>query len=164
MLGYPTIGGKYILDTDASSHSVGAVLSQLQWGGHYLLGRKFLLRTDHASLTWLFQFKCLEGQLARWLEELSQYDSTVAMSRQATDYSNECDCNQAGKNLSDLPCQGCKYCQRLHEQWARFENDVVPLAMRSIQTSVNTSGPSPSGHPWPIPDIQQWEQVRSYHH
>ena len=38
---------------------------------HYLLGRKFLLRTDHNSLTWLLRFKHIEGQLARWLEELS---------------------------------------------------------------------------------------------
>lgn len=30
VLGYLTVGGKYILDTDASGHSVGAVLSQLQ--------------------------------------------------------------------------------------------------------------------------------------
>lgn len=30
VLGYPTVEGKYIFDTDASSHSIGAVLSQLQ--------------------------------------------------------------------------------------------------------------------------------------
>ena len=28
---------------------------------HYLLGRKFILRTDHNSLTWLFQFKSPTG-------------------------------------------------------------------------------------------------------
>lgn len=120
MLGYPTAGGKYILDTDASSHSIGAVLSQLQWGEervltyvsshltpaqqrycvtrrellavvrytcqfrHYLLGRKFLLRTDHGSLTWLFRFKYPEGQLARWLEELSQYDFHIQHSMPPT--------------------------------------------------------------------------------
>ncbi len=44
---------------------------------HYLLGRKFTLRTDHSSLTWLFRFKAPQGQLARWLEELSQYNFTV---------------------------------------------------------------------------------------
>jgi len=34
---------------------------------HYLLGRRFLLRTDHSSLAWLLNFKEPEGQLARWL-------------------------------------------------------------------------------------------------
>ena len=31
---------------------------------HYLLDRKFLLRTDHYSLTWHFRLKYLEGQFA----------------------------------------------------------------------------------------------------
>ena len=43
----------------------------------YLLGRPFRVRTDHASLVWLLNFKHPEGQLARWLEELGQYDMTI---------------------------------------------------------------------------------------
>ena len=43
----------------------------------YLLGRPFRVRTDHASLAWLLNFKHREGQLARWLEELGQYDMTI---------------------------------------------------------------------------------------
>ena len=38
---------------------------------HYLLGRFFLIRTDHNSLVWLTRFKYIEGQLARFIEELS---------------------------------------------------------------------------------------------
>ena len=44
---------------------------------HYLLGRNFIVRTDHNSLTWLMSFKNIEGQLARWMEELSQFDMSV---------------------------------------------------------------------------------------
>lgn len=44
---------------------------------HYLLGRRFTIRTDHSSLALLMGFKNIEGQLARWLEELSQYDMKV---------------------------------------------------------------------------------------
>ena len=43
----------------------------------YLLGTKFKLRTDHNSLKWLQSFKQPEGQLARWLEKLSEYSFTV---------------------------------------------------------------------------------------
>ncbi|XP_039453944.1 LOW QUALITY PROTEIN: uncharacterized protein LOC120432803 [Oreochromis aureus] len=43
----------------------------------YLYGKKFLLRTDHASLTWLLSFKEPEGQLARWLETLQDYHFEV---------------------------------------------------------------------------------------
>ena len=43
----------------------------------YLLGRRFVLRTDHSSLLWLKNFKDPEGQLARWLEQLEQYTFEV---------------------------------------------------------------------------------------
>ena len=43
----------------------------------HLLGRRFVLRTDHSSLFWLKNFKDPEGQLARWLEQLEQYTFEV---------------------------------------------------------------------------------------
>ncbi|KAL5466930.1 hypothetical protein EMCRGX_G031093 [Ephydatia muelleri] len=43
-----------------------AVVEFTQHFRHYLLGRKFILRTDHGSLVWLRNFKEPEGQLARW--------------------------------------------------------------------------------------------------
>ena len=41
---------------------------------HYLVGKKFTLRSDHASLKWIRSFKEPEGQVARWLEILDAYD------------------------------------------------------------------------------------------
>ena len=38
----------------------------------YLYGRSFTIRTDYAALRWLLNFKCPEGQIARWLQELQQ--------------------------------------------------------------------------------------------
>ena len=112
---------------------------------HYLLGRKFLIRTDHSSLTWLMRFRNAEGMLARWLEELNQYDMVIqhrpgkqhanadSLSRipQSEDF---CNCYEAGIDPSSLPCGGCKFCTKVHNQWARFEqevDDVIPLAIRS---------------------------------
>lgn len=34
-------------------------------------------RTDHGSLRWIFSFKDRQGQLARWLDVLSQYDFEI---------------------------------------------------------------------------------------
>ena len=114
---------------------------------HYLLGRPFLLRTDHHSLVWLMRFKRPEGQLARWLEELQQYDMKIVhragtrhgnadgLSRRPAD-EESCDCFEAGAELSRLPCGGCAYCKRRHEQWARFKedvDDVVPIGAKSAQ-------------------------------
>lgn len=36
----------------------------------YILGREFLLRTDHGSLVWLHKFKEPDGQIARWIQQL----------------------------------------------------------------------------------------------
>lgn len=44
---------------------------------HYLLGKEFILRTDHGSLTWIQNFREPEGQLARWLDRLQEYDFIV---------------------------------------------------------------------------------------
>ena len=115
---------------------------------HYLLGKPFICRTDHNSLTWLLSFKNIEGQLARWLECLSQFDMTLihragkqhvnadVLSR-IPDVDIYCPNYKANVQLTDLPCfqngQVCKYCQKIQDQWSRFENDidyVVPLTVR----------------------------------
>jgi transposase InsO family protein/predicted aspartyl protease len=113
---------------------------------HYLLGRSFLLRTDHHSLVWLMRFKEPQSQLSRWQEELNQYDMKIihrpgnkhvnadSLSRIPSNI-DPCSCYHAGSNLSDLPCGGCPYCTRCHQQWRKFEDDiddVVPLAVRVI--------------------------------
>ncbi|GBM70788.1 Retrovirus-related Pol polyprotein from transposon 297 [Araneus ventricosus] len=42
-----------------------AIVKSIEHFHHYLYGQKFLLRTDHASLRWLLNFKKPEGQIAR---------------------------------------------------------------------------------------------------
>ncbi len=44
---------------------------------YYLAGRQFTVRTDHASLTWLQNFRNAEGMIARWLIKLSEYDMKI---------------------------------------------------------------------------------------
>jgi len=88
----------------------------------------------------------MEGQLARWMEELAQYDMDVLHRRgkchmnadglsRIPDRLAECDCYRAGAKVEDLPCGGCAYSQRCQSQWARFEedvDDVVPIAVRQV--------------------------------
>ena len=44
---------------------------------HYLLGNESILRTDHILLRWLHNFKGLEGQLARWVEQLANFQYKI---------------------------------------------------------------------------------------
>lgn len=43
----------------------------------YLYGRKFVVRTDHADLTWSITNLHQEGQAARWTERLSGYQVDI---------------------------------------------------------------------------------------
>ncbi|KRX22547.1 Retrovirus-related Pol polyprotein from transposon, partial [Trichinella nelsoni] len=79
----------------------------LVWATHhfrpYLYGRKFTARTDHNSLKWLRNFREPEGQVARWLEKLAEFDFEVvhrpgkkhqnadALSRRACRQCGSCD-------------------------------------------------------------------------
>jgi len=54
-----------------------AVVSCVRHFRHYLLGRPFTIRTDHASLCWLKNVKNAEGLLGRWLSILDTFDYTI---------------------------------------------------------------------------------------
>ena len=134
---------------------------------HYLLGRPFVVRTDHNCLTWLMRFWHLEGQLARWLEELSQFDFKIVhragvkhtnaddLSRRP-DNIEECNCFQAGADVSKLPCGGCKYCERAQCQWERFLDDVDDVLPLAIKHRVHTGTVSvPDGLLEAVPLLEQ---------
>lgn len=141
ILAYPIPGEKFVLDTDASGHGIGGVLSQVVNGQEkvvayfskvlskpernycvtrrellavmesvkhfhkYLYGQHFLLRTDHAALRWLLQFKDPEGQVARWIERLQSYDFTIEH-RKGSQHGN-------ADALSRRPCKiECGHCSR----------------------------------------------------
>ncbi|VDI29491.1 Hypothetical predicted protein [Mytilus galloprovincialis] len=113
---------------------------------HYLLGRTFVIRTDHNSLTWLLNFKNIEGQLTRWIEELSQCNMILqhragkkhinadGLSRIPDDI-EACRNYRPDVNLEELPCGGYKCCTRARQQWQIFEEEVdcvVPLTIRRL--------------------------------
>ena len=85
----------------------------------YLLGRRFLVRSDHQSLVWLFHLKEPRGKIARWIEILSQYDFAIqyrpgkkqphcdALSR--CENPRACDCPQQD-TMEPLKCGPCRKC------------------------------------------------------
>lgn len=74
-----------------------AVVTFIKHFRPHLLGRHFTLWMDHGSQTWLTRFKEPEGQLARWLEKLQEYDFDI-LHRQ---------CHGNADALSRLPCTQC---------------------------------------------------------
>ena len=87
----------------------------------YLFGHKFVLRTDHGSITWLRNFKEPEGQLARWLEKLQEFNFEV-VHRRGRKHTN-------ADALSRLPCSQCK----------RDSHNAEPKAVLAVSFSPDPS-------------------------
>ena len=79
-----------------------AVVFFAKYFRHYLLGRKFLVRTDHAALRWLKSMPQPVGQQARWLETLEEFDISIAH-RAGTRHGN-------ADALSRRPCDRSRCC------------------------------------------------------
>lgn len=97
---------------------------------HYLLGRRFLVRSDHQALKWLFSLKDPKSRIARWIEILSAYDFEVEY-RRGTQHGNAdalsrcpdpkiCNCPE----ISGLKCGPCNKCLRRESTMSGQESTV----------------------------------------
>ena len=116
-----------------------AVVTFVQHFRPYLLGREFLLRTDHGSLTWLTNFKEPEGQLARWLECLEEY-TFETVHRPGKQHAN-------ADALSRRPCPQCGREEFQPVQEHAVEAGVLavlsersPQELRQLQLEDSTTG------------------------
>jgi ribonuclease HI len=56
---------------------LAAIVHALRKWRHYLMGRRFELRTDHIGLKYLFDQPTLNARQSRWLEFLCEYDFDI---------------------------------------------------------------------------------------
>jgi len=102
-------------------------VAALQYFRHYLLGAHAILRTDHNSLTWLKNFKRLEGISAKWIETLAEYDYSIEHCR-----------GRLHSNADAILRQMCKQClgKVSPVQWLdeceRADDLVHPMSNHSI--------------------------------
>jgi hypothetical protein len=83
-----------------------AIVRTLEHFRKYLYGQEFHLRMDHSALTWLLSFKNLEGQTARWIQRLQEYNFTFEH-RQGRKHIN-------ADALPRRPCQEeCTHCHKV---------------------------------------------------
>lgn len=96
-----------------------AVRHFIEYYKKYLLGRKFLVRTDHQALVWLFKLKEPKDRTARWLEILSAYSFAIqhrpGQMHGNADADVQCRCSNLSNgqcedvdNLVNLKCGPCK--------------------------------------------------------
>ena len=111
---------------------------------HYLLGRRFTVRTDHQALKWLFSLKEPKSRIARWIETLSAFDFSVEY-RPGVQHGNadgmsrcpnprECKCQTPDVALPCGPCHSCN-ARKARESADGSENEgqyQPPLTGRRI--------------------------------
>lgn len=88
----------------------------------YLLGNRFVLRTDHAALQWLQKTPEPIGQQGRWLERLSEFDFEIV--------------HRPGRrhgNADALSRRSCRQCGEL------FESDEAVLAREVTEARTPTA-------------------------
>ncbi|GBN71270.1 hypothetical protein AVEN_151682-1 [Araneus ventricosus] len=110
------------------------ILKSIEHFHHYLYGRNFLLRTHHASHRWLLNFREPEGQRARWIQRLQEYDFEI-QHRKGTYHGN-------ADALSRRPCkESCKHCTNAEKKFG-MKTDI------SVKV-VTTEGP------WSSSEVQK---------
>lgn len=113
-----------------------AVVYGTKYFRHYLLGRPFLIRTDHNSLRWLRSFKNPEGQVARWLERLAEFEFTI-QHRPGKSHAN-------ADGLSRL----CRQCGQEAE-----EQTTLPVSNITPEETVNKWNPA-----WTVGEVQRSQE------
>ncbi|KRX54278.1 Retrovirus-related Pol polyprotein from transposon 17.6 [Trichinella sp. T9] len=109
----------------------------------YLYGRIFTARTDHNALRWLRNFREPEGQVARWLERLAEYEFEVVHRSR-----------QQHRNADALSRRVCKQC-----------GVINPTA--DAQVAAMTLGPTGRIQEWQYADpelrqIREWVEKRDW--
>jgi len=85
-----------------------AVIKSVKHFRPYLYGRKFRLRTDHASLIWLCTRAEPSSQVARWFEILAEFSYRIEH-RPGKKHGN-------ADGLSRQPDEGCKQCLNIEKR------------------------------------------------
>ena len=98
-----------------------AIRHFVEYYRQYLLGRRFLVRSDHNALVFLFRMKEPKGRIARWIEILSAFDMSIEY-RKSQRHGNadsltrcpdpwDCQCAEPD-NLESLKCGPCAKCTK----------------------------------------------------
>ena len=133
------------------------------------------MRTDHSSLTWLHNFKEPEGQLARWIEKLQEFNFTIlhrqgkqhqnadALSRRPEDQTGDSsDCLNPSLQISATTfagepknATGDSYLRK-----KQLEDEIVGPILRAVEAQNKPDTQTLKGGPRETHQLAQlWEQL-----
>jgi len=131
-----------------------AIVEALRYWRHYTIGAPIKVRTDHSSLTWIRNFKSPQGQLARWLERLAEFNIDLEY-RKGVESGN-------ADGLSRRSCDpDCKYCLR-RENEDNLRVNVLMAADDQVNWVLEQGGDAilKDIHQWLIAECKPpWEEI-----
>ena len=102
-----------------------AVVHYVRQFSHYLTGRKFLIRTDHKSLTWLMSWRNPStSQYFAWISELSQYDFDIEHRKGE----NHINADRLSRLAHDDNCKQC------HVNYISTHDEINDSCIKKIQS------------------------------
>jgi hypothetical protein len=125
-----------------------AVVEAIKHFHHYVYGVPTRVRTDHGALTWLLSFKNPEGQMARWLEVIGEYNLTIR--------------HRAGRlhgnadALSRRPCSNCKHCETKEIKHSEMK-EVIRIRFMAKQEGDQTNELAGWVEGWPPEKLSSWQ-------
>ena len=131
-----------------------AIVFALKQFRHYLLGRPFLLNTDHAPLQWLSAQK-MEGMLCRWALAMQEYDFKIVYRKGSL--------NTNADALSRMPTiqVPCAFTMALPNhsvsdlRTAQLADDTLSVVLQARERSHDV----PSGRKWRKPPLRRYWQL-----
>lgn len=128
-----------------------AVVTFMKHFKNYLLGQKFIIRTDHAPLIWLRNFKEPEGLIARWISIIETFDYEIQYRPGRHHQNADSLSRKPRRKCPNLSCDDCyPYTLKLgmdkdegaDNRQSVIETDVIQDKL-SYQSPVTLSSPAP---------------------
>jgi hypothetical protein len=104
---------------------------------HYLLGRPFIVRTDHAALQWLRRIPEPIGKQARWIGMLEEF-AYIIVHRAGTKHGN-------ADAMSRRPCDRARCCPK-----EKATNEIGMCGTLVLEDEPNTRRQPQEERPWLI--------------
>ena len=121
-----------------------AVVRACQHFKSYIWGQPVIVRTDHASLTWLRNFKEPEGMVARWIATLDSFNIAKIVHRPGAKHVNADALSRkmAGSPCTRMDCPCCRELRELKVEQAR-EKEACKGKSGTKKTQGNSENPKP---------------------